>query len=380
MRADARTVIAAAALTCTLAGGIYAALALSAMIRFRGRISERTTAAHIPITVFKPLCGPEPGLYENLGSFCAQDYACYQVIFAAADAADPALDVARAVARDFPDCDIAIVAGHSATARNPKIANILAMQPLAKHPLFVVADSDIAVGRKYLAAVAGAFAGERIGAATCVYGAIPRAGLASVLGALFVNDAFAPSVLVAQALEGLRYCFGATMAVGRGVLASIGGFETIADALGDDYALGNAVHRAGYHIALIPYVVRTDATEADARELWTHEVRWARTIATQRRAGYTASVITNFLPFAVTYAALSWSPAGLLVLGGALALRALVHDQARRTFAPSTRAAMWLLPVRDFLTLGVWCAGLSGRAVTWHASRYTVNPDGRMVG
>ena len=56
-------------------------------------------------------CGLEPGLYENLRSFCVQNGATVQTVFAAREADDPALAVARRLQQDLPGSDITLVAG-----------------------------------------------------------------------------------------------------------------------------------------------------------------------------------------------------------------------------------------------------------------------------
>jgi ceramide glucosyltransferase len=368
------------ALLATAAGLAYTALAIAHTRRFRERVSRKRVPLTIPASVLKPLHGDEPDLYANLSSFCEQVYPEYQVIFGAANANDSALDVARRVQREHPHCDIEIVAGDAKRARNPKVGNLLGMIDHAKHPLIVIADSDMRVGSDYLEAVASSFADERTGAATCIYGGTPNGTVASQLGAMFVNDQFSPSVLVAQSLEPLTYCFGATMAIRSDVLERIGGLHALADHLGDDYMLGNLVARAGYRVALCPYVVHTGVTERDLRSLWLHEVRWARTIRTARPAGYAGSILTYAMPFAALFAVASRRPlAGAAVVALAVTLRLLLHEEARKTFAPHIRAVPWLVPVRDFLSVGVWCASFLGRGITWRGGGYHVYGDGRMV-
>jgi len=50
-------------------------------------------------------------------------------------------------------------------------------------------------------------------------------GVWAALGAMFINDWFLPSVLVARALQPDRFCLGATMAVRREALEAIGGLR-----------------------------------------------------------------------------------------------------------------------------------------------------------
>jgi len=371
----------AAALIATAAGAAYTIVAIARIRAFRRSLSAPRPPFSAPVTVLKPLHGDEPDLYANLSSFCEQAYPEFQIIFGAADAQDRALDVARQVQRDHPECDIAIVGGRAATANNPKIGNLLGMMPVVKHDIIAIADSDIRVGKDYLQAVAATFADANTGAATCIYGGIPNDSLASRLGAMFVNDQFSPSVLVAQTLEPLTYCFGATMAVRRAVLERIGGFGALAAHLGDDYMLGKLVSDAGHRVVLCPYIVHTGVAERGLRSLFAREVRWGRTIRASRPAGYAGSIVTHLLPLSIAFAALCARPiAGLATIAFAAMLRTLLHLESRKTFAPAIPASLALIPVRDALSVGVWCASYSGQRVAWHGDRYRINADGRMVG
>lgn len=382
MAASMRTFLAGIALLGTAAGAAYTLFAIAQMRRFRASQPDAAPPAHAEgITVLKPLHGDEPLLYENLSSFCRQHYSEFQIIFGTADPHDSAVATARRVQRDHPGCDIEVVAGSDARANNPKIANLMGMLPHAKHPIVLIADSDIRVGCAYLQFVAAGFSDPRAGAVTCIYGGIPDTSLASQLGAMFVNETFSPSVLVARALEPLTYCFGATMAVRRNVLDQIGGLRALGEHLGDDYMLGNLVTRAGYSVVLSPYVVHTTVHERSLRSLWQRELRWGRTIRAARPAGYAGTLVTNLLPFAIAYAFLCRRPiAGIMAVTAAALSRATLHKEARKTFAPYTQANPSLIPVRDALTLGVWCATFLGRGVAWRGDRYSTTADGRMVG
>lgn len=357
----------------------YTAFAIERVREFRRRASQAPQPAAIPITVIKPLFGDEPQLAENLDSFCNQQYAEYQVIFVAADAADPALDVAREIAARHADRDIQIVAGHSQRAPNPKIANVLGAIDLAKHPVIVIADSDIRVGPNYANAVASCFSDPGVGAATCIYGGIPRDSTASLLGAMQINDQFAPSVMVASALEPLTYCFGATMAVRRDALERIGGLPAIADRLADDYLLGKLVAQAGYRVALAAHPVQTTVADDSLAALWQHELRWACAIFGQRPAGYAGSVLTYSLPFAALFALAARTPFACVTLAAAAALRVLLHEEGRRTFAPGSPFTPRLIPLRDAFGVAVWAAGFFGKRVRWRSEAYSLDAGGRMA-
>lgn len=379
MASKARSVAKAFALALTLGGVGYSVAAILAVRRFRLSPKGPADGPFAPITVLKPLHGEEPLLYENLRSFCQQSYPQYQVIFGAKDPNDPALAIARRLCLEFPELDLLVVGGTYATAAgNPKIANLCGMMGAVKHDAIAIADSDVRVDPNYLRALGSAFSDPRTGAVTCLYGAVPLDTVAARLGAMFVNDRFAPSVLVAAALQPLKHCFGATMAFRASVLRKIGGLESVADHLGDDYLLGRRVSAAGFRVALCRYVVRMTVSDATLGALARHEFRWMRTIRAAQPAGFSGSILTYPLPLACAYALLSRSLAGASVAAGVFALRLLQQAEAQRTFAPEVRSSPALLPLRDLLSLALWGAAWAGSGVLWRGERFGVQAGGRL--
>ena len=359
-------------------GIAYLAAALIAVLRFdRRRIP--TMRSSPGVTILKPVHGPEAELYENLCSFCAQDYPRFQVIFGVQRHDDPALAIVRRVIDRFPERDLLLVLGESAFSGNPKVANVTAMMSRAKHDLIFVADADMRVEPRYLSSVAAEFSAERVGAVTCLYAGVSHGGFASDLAALQLNDQFGPSVLVATLGGDPQFCFGSTMAVRRDVLEAIGGFEALAQHLADDYMLGAMVEARGYRVVLSRYVVSNVVSEANVRALAEHELRWARTIRSVRPLGYAFSFLSYPLPFALAFLALSGGSATAWgALSAIVAFRLAIHYAVRRAFRQSSVAPPWLIPLRDCLGLALWAAGLFGNTVRWQQHAIAIDKDGQI--
>jgi ceramide glucosyltransferase len=370
-------------LAASVGGIVYLAAAVAAVVAFsRRRYSGSPEAPLPPLTVLKPVCGGDHDLYENLRSFCAQSYPEFQVVFGVADPGDPAIPVILRVIAEFPERDAALVLGPGGTEPegNRKVANLARMFRRARHDLLVVADSDMRVGPDYLERAASPFADPRVGAATCLYSGSAARGLSSQLGALFINDWFLPSVLVALLLQPLRFCFGATMAVRRDALDAIGGFAALTPYLADDYMLGALVAERGYDVRLSPYVVEGIVSEPGLGSLLTHELRWARTVRASRPAGYAFSVVGNG---AITIAALAalavgLSGTGIALLSLAIALRLALHAAVRGAVRVPGPCVPWLIPLRDLLCVAIWAASFSGRGVRWRGRSFSVDRDGRV--
>ena len=361
-----------------LASLFYLVYAIRSVVSFaRRRVPE--VREEPPVTVLKPVCGLEPELYENLRSFCEQDYPRYQVVFGVADAADPAIPVIERLLRELPERDLQLEVSNRLIGSNRKISNLANAYALAHHDLLVIADSDMRVGPDYLHAVVSQFQDSDVGAATCLYSGTPAGGLPSILGTVFINEWFLPSVLVALGFQDLRFCFGATMAVRRHVLERIGGLPRLAAVLADDYMLGKLVSDAGYKVRLVPYVVRNVVLEPDLRSLFMHELRWARTVRSVQPLGYAFSFITHAIPTTLICLALWPSAATALIAALAVVLRLVMHAAARRSLALDGPARPWLVPLRDVLCFAVWGASFLGRDVQWRHHQFSIQDNGHLA-
>lgn len=371
------------AVALALASNAYVLIAMWCVGTF-GRHSDYHKASELPVTVLLPICGLHIGLYQNLRSICCQDYPEYQLLFGVQDTDDPAIDIIRRIIREFPDRDIALVVDERIAGTNLKVSNLRNMYPCAKHSILVILDSDMRVTPNYLSTVVAPFQDRGVGGVTCLYKGTPAGGLPSILGSMFINEWFLPSVLVAVSLQKIAFCFGATMAVRRDVFESIGGFERLGSYLADDYLLGMLITQQGYRVHLSSYVVENVVIEHSFKSLFLRELRWARTIRTVQPVGYAFSFIMYSIPLAIVAALLDKLTVDteifeLGIVTFAVLLRVALHFIACRVLKVSKGPSPWLVPIRDMLSLLVWATGLLGRDVVWRGHMFSVNSEGLLV-
>ena len=79
----------------------YAGITLLAVMLGRARRKEYAFAPQ-PVSVLKPLHGDEPHLYENLRSFCVQDFHFHPIILGVPRLADPAPGAPTGLQGEFP--------------------------------------------------------------------------------------------------------------------------------------------------------------------------------------------------------------------------------------------------------------------------------------
>ena len=343
-----------------------------------GRSNLKTPARMPATTIFKPLCGAEPETYDCLRSFCDQDYPQFQVVFGVADLNDPVVAIVERLKREFPHRELQLVVDRRQHGSSRKVSNLVNMMPLAQHDVIVISDSDVRVGRDYLARVVAPLLDPDVGIVTCPYRGVPRSGLWSLLGSQFINEWFIPSVRVA-ALGGSRsFAFGSTIAIDRRVLSRVGGFMAIANQLADDYRLGELTRLLGLRTVLSDVVVETSVVEDRFEALVQHELRWLRTIRAVRPLGYGLSFVTFGVPTAALGALLSGgAPAAFAMLAVTGVARLLLHFNTRHQ--GSTSLQLLVLPLRDVLSLALWSWSFVTRRVHWRNEHYHVNRDGSVL-
>jgi len=363
-------------LGCGLAAGslAYSLIALVAIcVRTR---TAHSIPAHAPaVTILKPLCGADPETYECLRSFCDQIYPEFQLVFGVSSETDPAISIVHRLQNEFPQRDLQIMIDRRQHGSSRKVSNLINMMSLARHEYLVLADSDVRVTRDYLARVIAPLLDSGVGIVTCPYRGNPRGGLWPLLGALFINEWFIPSVRVAALAGSRSFAFGATIAIRRQVLARIGGLSSIANQLADDYRLGELTRRAGLRTVLSDVVVETYVAERSLADLVQHELRWLRTIRALRPLGYGFSIVTFGVPVAMlgTLVAGGAAPAvGMLAV--AMLARLMLHLATRARGAPKFQ--LLVLPFRDVLSLALWCWSFVTRRVRWREDHYRITRDG----
>lgn len=259
------------------------------------------------ISVLKPLCGDEPRLYENLATFCEQTHHTFQLICGVSSSNDHAINVVHRLQCAFQEIDIVLIVDDRMHGVNRKVGNLINMAPFVRHPWVVVADSDIAVKPDYLQKVTAPLLDPKVGVVTCLYRGVGVSGLWSRMGALFINQWFAPSVLLAHAGGSTRFGFGATLALRMTTLVRIGGFMRLKDCLADDYWLAAHARQLGLKTILSSEVVATDVIETDPKALWSRELRWLRTIRSLNPLGFAFLFITFTSPWLMIGGLLSYA-------------------------------------------------------------------------
>ena len=370
------------------------------------------------VTLLKPLKGLDPETCGCLESWLKQDYrGPVQLLFGVADEKDPVCEVVRQLIAGHPQANAQLVLCPEQLGPNAKVSTLVHLERLAQHDHFVVSDADTRVPPDFLAQVVQPLRDPQAGLVNCFYALANPTTPAMQWEAVAVNADFWSQVLQSRTLKPLDFALGAVMATRRQQLNEIGGFRALVDYLADDYQLGHQIAKRGYRIELCPVVVECREREQGWREVWAHQIRWARTIRVCQPVPYFFSILSNATVWPLAWLALAVlaDDGQVSVFRGELSRLAMLpwdkgdqflfavsveelllpimavfvssvvriavtvdflrwHSQSR---VPSPWATLALL--KDLLQVPIWAQAFLGNTVIWRGQRLRVLPGGKLV-
>jgi ceramide glucosyltransferase len=351
------------------------------------RISDASALAFAPgISLLKPLKGCDATTAASLESWFQQDYrGPRQILFAVGDAADPVCDIVRGLRQKYPGVETELVVCDLTGIANAKVAKLVHLEKLARHPLILISDADVRVPADFLTNFVAPLRDEQVGLVNCFYRLANPVNLAMRYEAVSVNADFWSQVLQSRSLGPMDFALGAAIILRRESLVQIGGFGALANCLADDYQLGNRIYKKGRRIELCPVVVECWDAPMSWTDVWKHQVRWARTIRVCQPLPYFFSILSNATLWAVLWLAVSLlttktpglSLAALILLLARMALA----QKLQHYFTPGRRliSDAWLVLLKDLMQTAVWFAAFSGNTVEWRGRRMQLLRDGTLT-
>lgn len=321
---------------------------------FRRR-SQEPGARSRNVSILKPVSGAGGNLRAALASHSKLDA---ELLCGVSSPDDPAV----AIIREFPQVRLIVC---STNTPNAKVGVLIDLVKQARYDTIIVNDSDICVEPDYLR-VTAPLEDPQNGLVTCLYRAVGDTFPAR-FEALGVATDFAPSALVARLVGVDEFAMGSTLAFRRADLEKIGGFESFADYLADDYQLSHRLHSLGLKCVLSDVVVETHLG-GNWHDVWQHQIRWARTIRVSKFWGYLGMPVT----FATFWALIcgSWYVGlSLFAVRMTMAIVAGKKDALRLFF---------LIPARDLFGVAVWIVALFGNTVIWRGQKLRLDREGRI--
>jgi ceramide glucosyltransferase len=375
------TVIRDGLLTAATAPFIYYVVALFAAARFSQQPSSVPTNFCPPISILKPIRGMDRETYENYASFCRQDYPEFELLFCVTDSDEPAIPIIEKIIAEFPSRTVRLLVGSQVLGVSDKVNKVCRLVREAKHDLILISDSDVRVDPQFLRKIAAQFQNSQVGGVTCLYRGLSDGSMASDFEGLGNSTDFAPGVLVAWLFGDIDFMLGAVMATTKQELARIGGFETLANYLSDDYELGNRIAKGGRRVQLSACPVSIVYPRQTFTEALRHQLRWNMTIRCSRPWGHFGLIFSQGLPWTLVAFAVApnwWIGTAYLVAYAVLRLSVGWTIGVYVLRDALVMQKMWMLPLRDVVAFFVWLWSFFPQRIRWRGQDFYIR-DKRLV-
>ena len=338
------------------------------------------------ISILKPLKGCDNTTAASLESWLHQNYAGpLQILFGVAEENDPVCEIVRALLAKTPAANARLVVCEKLVGTNAKAAKLAQLEKLAQHDLILVCDADVRVPPDFLASFVAPLRDEKTALVNCFDRLANPVTTAMRWEAIAINADFWSQVLQAATLKPLDFALGAAILVRRKSLSEIGGVQSLANCLADDYQLGHRIAQNGHRIALCPVVVECWDAPMTWAQVWRHQLRWARTIRVCQPLPYFFSLLSNatfwpglWLLVSLAVANTFYAPLTALVF---VLVRISLAQNLQRRFTPERQlvSPAWLVPVKDVLQVAIWFCAFAGNTVEWRGRKMKLQRDGTLI-
>ena len=380
----------AIALIGMISSTIFLILALLGAAKFHREARKQEEfaaqqAALPPVSLLKPVHGAEPRMRENLEGFFVQDYPSYEILFAADEENDAALDIIREVAARHPEIPCRILVTGRPNLPNPPAFSFMHMADAASYEILVTSDSDVAVARDYLKQVVPPMLDPEVGMLTCVYRGKNAGGFWSAMDAIGMSIEMTAGVVTANLLEGMKFGLGPTIVTRKDSVAKIGGYRVTAEYFSNDFVIGNFIEKAGYRVVLSRHIIDHVVPPMTFQRMWDRQVRWAKGTRWSRPKGHFGTGLIFAMPYGI-FGLLGGLLTDHWIVGLAFFVAAILNRMIESWAIgwgvvrdPVARNRAWLYPVRDLLGFAVWCASYLSKRAVWRDKRYQLVKGGRIV-
>jgi ceramide glucosyltransferase len=331
------------------------------------------------LSVLKPLKGCDAETERCLESWFTQKYPVeYQLLFGVASASDPVCEIVNRLKREYPhrECDLIIC--DPILGPNAKVSSLCYLSKRARFEHIVVSDADVLIEPEFFLNLVAALHENSVGLVNSFYIMANPGNLPMRIEAVAVNADFWSQVLQGNMLKRMDFALGAVMATGKTHLNRIGGFEALLEYLADDYELGNRIARTGAKVELCLVPVECRSEQQGWQQVWSHQVRWARTIRVCQPVPYFLSILSNATLWPLL-ALISGTEGGGKLFVAAGMLRIVTAAMNYKKLTGQLGFAALLAPAKDLVQAAIWAVSFIGREITWRGERFRVHASGKLT-
>jgi len=359
--------------------GVTALVALGLLVALIQALAQRALIQAPPppvpselpaISILRPLKGVDADLEENLRSLFRLRYPAFEIILGTEDPDDPALPVAWRVAAEFPRVRSVILSGATSIGFNPKVNNLASLASGARHPLFLISDSNVRVPDDHLRDLVAHRAQAGGGLTWSLFRGVGGQGLGGMLESLELNGPIMGGSSALAQLFKIPCAVGKSMLIHRDDLAAIGGFQFLGQFLAEDQICAEELARRGRPVVVTGHLIDNVLGRRTLGEFAGRYLRWARLRRHLAPAAYLGEGLLNPVFVSLLGAVVFRSAHSAIVAGVALAGMSLIGAFAEHWLG--LRRPAWVYPPLH-LALSVlrgvlWFVPLFSRTVIWRGN------------
>ncbi|MEJ2351193.1 MAG: ceramide glucosyltransferase [Anaerolineales bacterium] len=356
---------------------------LAGAVPGKGNVSPQpsSTTFFPPISILKPLKGLDDDLFDNLVSFCEQDYPDYEIIFCLEEANDPALKLAEKIKKMYPHKKISIVIKEGEYALNPKVNNLVAAYRKAQFPYFLISDSDVRVDKDYLREIIKYMEDPRVGLVSNLIRGIDSRTIGALLENLHLNSFVIGNVALLTTFFKIPVVVGKSMLMRKKTIEGIGGFEAVKNVLAEDFVIGQRMHKGGAQVITSDHVINAVNHSRTLKQFLKRHARWGKLRWKLGVIGYVAEILSN----AVFIACLSLVVLRPMTLSISLAaavfcLKIIGDYTLGKRIRSAHRFFHYLVsPLKDIIIGFIWFVPFISGTVMWRRHKYKITKGSVLI-
>ena len=330
-----------------------------------------------PVSILKPLKGLDDNLFDNLESFCIQDYPEYEVIFSLQDHNDSAYKVAEKIKEKYPEKDISVITERCNVGLNPKVNNLIPAYKIAKYEYILISDSNVMANSNYLQDIAKHMKDPDVGLVSNIIKGTRGRSFGSIFENLHLNSFIMGSVCFLDKFLKMPCVVGKSMLMRKKDLEDIGGFRAVKDVLAEDYVIGEKIHKMGKKVILSSHMIKNVNEYWGIRKFMNRHSRWGKLRWKIGGIRYLSELLSNtvFMSFLPIFL---WEPSKITFIfaAGVSSIKILGDIYIGRHIKTNMNCLLYIFsPIKDLLIGLIWFVPLFSNTVMWRGNRYIIGKD-----